>query len=550
MTGRDPSRRFPARAALLATACLLLPLGGCGRKAPAPESAVPAAAQPTRGAHLPEGIAWFDGEVEAAFAAAKAADKPLFLYWGAEWCPPCAQIKATIFNQREFQERSRLFVPVYLDGDTPSAQKHGEQFGVVGYPTMILFRADGAEITRLPGYVDVERYATILDVALDDARPAAELVDAARKGEVLSQNDWRLLAYHSWETDAGHTVPEAERIATFRQLSARCPVELEADCGRLYFEYLYAAADATEAGAKPFSGLERAEARERLLILLGKPSVLQSNVENLIYGAKDTVGLLSDEGSPERGDLTAAWTKALDMLDSGEAGTELSAPEQLKLIRARVQIAKLDAPGQPLPAPLLDQARQAVARVDRETKDGYARQVAINAAANLYWEADLDEEANRLLVTELTRSASPYYFMLSLAEFAQKSGREEEAVQWLARAYADAKGPATRFQWGTNYLLGLLEMTPDDTQRIERAALEVIGELDDSPDAFYQRTRMRLEQLNGKLLDWGQGAERARVIETLRSRTAEICRGLPAGDEGRRNCEGFLKPAATATASA
>ena len=199
MTGRDPSRRFPARAALLATACLLLPLGGCGRKAPAPEAAVPAAAQPTSGAHLPEGIAWFDGEVEAAFAAAKAADKPLFLYWGAEWCPPCAQIKATIFNQREFQERSRLFVPVYLDGDTPSAQKHGEQFGVVGYPTMILFRADGAEITRLPGYVDVERYATILDVALDDARPAAELVDAARKGEVLSQNDWRLLAYHSWE---------------------------------------------------------------------------------------------------------------------------------------------------------------------------------------------------------------------------------------------------------------------------------------------------------------------------------------------------------------
>ncbi|MCK7510191.1 MAG: thioredoxin domain-containing protein [Desulfobacterales bacterium] len=64
----------------------------------------------------------------------------MFLYWGAEWCPPCAQIKSTIFNKREFQERSRLFVPVYLDGDTPSAQKHGERFGVVGYPTMILFQ--------------------------------------------------------------------------------------------------------------------------------------------------------------------------------------------------------------------------------------------------------------------------------------------------------------------------------------------------------------------------------------------------------------------------
>ena len=83
-----------------------------------------------------------------------------------------------------------------------------------------------------------------------------------------------------------------------------------------------------------------------------------------------------------------------------------------------------------------------------------------------------------------------------LADLAQKAGRKQEAVQWLARAYAGAKGPATRFQWGYNYLVGLLEMTPEDTQAIERAGLAVLGELDGSPDAFYQRTRMRLEQLD------------------------------------------------------
>ena len=534
---------------LAVVACALIALAACGRKAPAPEAA-PAAATAPAADHHPEGIDWFDGDLDAAFAAAKAADKPLFLYWGAEWCPPCSQIKATIFNQREFQERSRLFVPVYLDGDTPSAQKHGETYGVVGYPTMILFRPDGKEITRLPGGVDVARYATILDVALADARPVTDLLRAVRAGEPLSQNDWRLIAYHSWSTDAGHTVDEANRISTFRLLGAQCPVELEGDCARLFFEYLYAAADAAEAGGKPLSGLERAEARERLLMLLGKPSVLQSNVQNLQYGAKDTISLLSDEGSPERGDLTAAWTKALDMLDSGEAGAQLSAPERLNIIRARVQIARLDSPAGPLPEPLSTLARSAVSRVDAETKDGYARQASINAAANLYWEAGLDEEANRLLTTELTRTASPYYFMLSLADLAQRAGREDEAVDWLARAYADAKGPATRFQWGASYLVGLIQMTPEDTRRIEQAGLEIIGELDDSPDAFYQRTRVRLEQLNTMLLDWGQGAEREKVIETLRARTAEICRGLPEGDAGRRNCESFLKPAAPATASA
>ena len=234
-----------------------------------------------------------------------------------------------------------------------------------------------------------------------------ELLEAQRKGDVLSQNDWRLLAYHSWVTDAGRTLPEAERIATFRQLSARCPVELEADCTRLFFEYLYSAAAVAGEGGEPFSGLERAEARERLLARLGKPSVVQANVQNLSYGATHAIGLLSDQGSPERGDLTAAWTKALDMLASGEAGTVLSAPERLNLIRARVELARLDSPAGPLPPELIAQARAEVAKVDAEVNDGYARQAAINAAANLYWEAGLDEDANRLLTAELTQTASP-----------------------------------------------------------------------------------------------------------------------------------------------
>jgi protein disulfide-isomerase len=182
--------------------------------------------------------------------------------------------------------------------------------------------------------------------------------------------------------------------------------------------------------------------------------------------------------------------------------------------------------------------------VDAAATDGYARQAAINAAAGLYWEAGLDEDANRLLVAELEKSKSPYYFMLDLAELAKKAGREDEAVAWLAKAYAGATGPATRFQWGYSYLVGLLEMTPEDTARIEQVGLAVLGELDDSPDAFYQRTRMRLEQLSAKLLEWGKADGHGAVVERLRARSAEICRRLPAGDAGRASCENFLRPAA------
>ena len=527
---------------------------GCSRRQPEPEAAQPPAAAATQhgheARHLPPGIDWYPGDVDAAFATAKSSGKPLFLYWGAEWCPPCAQIKSTIFNKREFQERSALFVPVYLDGDTPSAQRHGERFGVVGYPTMILFRPDGTEITRLPGTVDIARYATILDVALVAARPVAEILKTASSGGEVTANDWRLLAYYSWGTDNGRVLPAAERLPTLRRLPARCPPELQPECGRLYFEYLGAAAREAQGGKTPLNGLERADARRQLLALLGSSAVAKANVDHLLRGANDIVALLSDAGTPERRQLTDAWRAALGRLTSGADAAVLSGPEQLDVVRAKMLLARLDAPESDLPTALVDEARQAVARVDAAATDSYARQAAINAAAGLYWEAGLDDDANRLLVAELEKSNSPYYFMLDLAELARKAGREEEAVEWLARAYAGAKGPATRFQWGYSYLVGLVEMTPEDTARIESAGLEVLGELGESPDAFYQRTRLRLEQLSAKLLEWGKDPGHAPVVDKLRGRTAEICSGLPAGDEGRKNCESFLKPAVPAKAGA
>ena len=544
------------KSVVFAAAVAALLLAGCDRRKdeppPPPEPKSVAAADAAKSAagdsHLPQGIEWFGGDVDAAFAAAKAANKPVFLYWGAEWCPPCAQIKATIFSKREFQERSRLFVPVYLDGDTPSAQKHGERFGVVGYPTMILFKPDGTEITRLPGGVDVARYARILDVALADARPVTDILAAARSGGAVTSNDWKLLAYYSWSTDNGHVLPADQKLATFRALANRCPAELPAECARFFFNYLGAAADASDPKKPALDGLERADARRKLLAMLPSPAVQAANVDNLLYGPKTAIGVLSSDGSPERAQLTGGWRAAIAQL--GDATRPLSAPEELLRVRARLMLAKLDAPDAPLPPALLDEVRQAVARMDATTPAGYPRQAAVNAAVGLYWEAGLDADASTLLTAELEKSTTPYYFMLDLADLAKKAGRKQEAVDWLARAYAGAKGPATRFQWGYNYLVGMLEMTPEDVQGIERAGLAVLGELDGSPDAFYQRTRMRLEQLDTKLLEWGKAGEAAKVIDTLRARTTEICRKLPDKDAGRANCDKFLNAKARPTQAA
>ena len=90
----------------------------------------------------------------SAFASARAQSKPVLLYWGAVWCPPCNQLKATLFKRQDFAERSKSFVAVHLDGDAAGAQKLGTRFKVVGYPTLILFSPDRKELTRLPGEAD------------------------------------------------------------------------------------------------------------------------------------------------------------------------------------------------------------------------------------------------------------------------------------------------------------------------------------------------------------------------------------------------------------
>lgn len=129
-------------------------LAGCSKAPESPVVSTPTpVATPVAAPASPQTIAWVRPEgadIDPIFAKARAENTPVYLYWGAVWCPPCNQIKATVFNRQDFMERSKLFVPVYLDGDTPGAQKLGARFKVRGYPTMILFRPDGTELTRLP----------------------------------------------------------------------------------------------------------------------------------------------------------------------------------------------------------------------------------------------------------------------------------------------------------------------------------------------------------------------------------------------------------------
>lgn len=518
---------------LMTLACVLL-VAACSRQ---PETATPAGASSAPA----KGVQWVSvmeaADVEAAFADARGSGRPVFLYWGAVWCPPCNQVKSTIFTRDDFIEQSRRFVPVYLDGDMPSAQRLGKRFRVGAYPTMVLLRPDGTEVTRLAGAVEPAKYLQLLAHGLSGGQTARQALAAALRGETLSAEDWRLLAYYSWETDEQQLVPSHVAAATLERLAQACPQDHRESSARLTLQAVAAAA-ADRGKGQP--AIQPAEALSRMRALITAPELVRAHFDLLTEHADDLAGYASAPNSSARTQLTATWIEALDRL-SGDASLPRAA--RVWSVSAKVALMRLDRKDAALPAEVLRQLRDAVARADRETADLNERQSVINSASDALAQAGLLEESDALLKAELKRSHSPYYHMLGLASNAKKRGDRAAAIDWARQAFEAAKGPATRVQWGGSYVAYLIDLAPAEAARIERAAQLVITELDASPDTYFARNRRVLERMSSRLAKWNHEGRNDAVLARLRERLSATCGKLPAGDPDRASCEALFTSA-------
>ncbi len=485
-------------------------------------------AAPARaGGPLPPGVAWHTGDVDSAFAQARQERKPLFLYWGAVWCPPCNQVKATVFSRQDFIARAQLFVPVYIDGDAPGAQALGSRFKVGAYPTMILFAPDGTEITRLPGEVDGESYMRALALGAARARPARELLAAARAGKPLAAQEWRLLAFYSWETDGEALLPRAEVVPVLWQLAQASTSAAPEASARLALKAISAAS------RDPKAPLDKAAALQRLRAVLASPQVARANFAELAHAANRVPAYLTEPDTPAREQLWREWDRWLQR-QAGD-GT-LARLDRLAATDARVALARLQTPKGALPLALQTEVRAVTHRAVKETTDPYEREAVISASAQLLADADLLDESDALLQAELKRSATPYYLMLGLAANARKRGDAAAALNWYEQAHAGAQGPATRLQWGASYVRALLDLAPTDTARIERAAAAVIRELEPKPETFHGRNESVLRRLGARLNEWNKDGSRSAVLGRLREQLAAVCAQLPAKAPERATC--------------
>ena len=493
-------------------------------------------------------VAWVpaatDADIDRAFAQARVEKKPVLLYWGATWCPPCNQLKATLFNRQDFAAQARSFVAVHVDGDRPGAQKLGARFKVRGYPTVILMTAEGAEISRLPGDADAPQIMAVLQAGLSGGRALKAVLADARAGKALSPNEWRMLAFHGWEVDEDQLVPAKDRPALLADLARRSEAASGARDGetstRLWLKALAASDDGK--GLKP-------EAAQRDLVqrVLGDAALTRTHMDVLAHQAADIVRVLTAEESPERTALAARYEAALVRL---QADATLSRADRLSALVARVRLGRLgqgkDVVQPKLPEALVREVRDTTARLDREITDGYERQALITTAGWLLGQAGLWADSDALLKANLSKSHSPYYLMSQLAGNARRLGRTEEALQWYQQAFDRSEGPATRLQWGAGYLSALVDLSPNDAQRIERTAAQLLSEAAKDKSAFHERSARSLQRVGSKLNEWNKDGSKAAVLQRLKRQLDGVCAAVDAADGQRATCEAVLKLKAAA----
>ena len=230
--------------------------------------------------------------------------------------------------------------------------------------------------------------------------------------------------------------------------------------------------------------------------------------------------------------------RVMSVADAATANAQFAPADQLAAQLIKIKAAKAYAPDGRVPTDVRSVALQTAGKMLAVKQDPFVRAGVVNSAVNIYIALDDWTRARDLLQLEASTSNTPHYYIGDWAEAEEHLGNEQKSLQLLAEAYDKARGPASRFQWGYQYLDGLLRLSPGDTANIEKVGVAVIGELD-GPNRIHRRTLSRLSKLDKSLREWNTTPQRAAVVSKLKSRVAQACAQSPGDVASETGCRRF-----------
>ena len=141
-------------------------------------------------------------DMDAAKKEAAEQKKELMIeFTGSDWCPPCMQLRASVFSKPDFQkEAQKDFVLVELDYPRRKEQpkevkdanaKLAQQYGVQGFPTVVFADASGKPFG---GFVGGRSREDVMRAMQDALKNKVALKTAEEKVSKATTDEARLAA--------------------------------------------------------------------------------------------------------------------------------------------------------------------------------------------------------------------------------------------------------------------------------------------------------------------------------------------------------------------
>jgi protein disulfide-isomerase len=451
-------------------------------------------------------IAWFDGSFDGALKVAQSSHKPLFVYWGARWCPPCNALKSHVFRDSGFVAATRQYVAVHIDGDSESAQNLAERLRVSGYPTLMILNSQGQEVQRLVTYESPTELTHELQAIAQDLDPIEGVVDnliaKPESAKTVSAETWARVARHDWLNDDHWHDRAGELSKKLSKLAQLVPAKLQVESKLLELQAM--ALRAGDAEKHPLSDSERKETSEFVSGLLSKADEFSSYERIFAYSVDDFAKALFPAKNADAGreqlieKIKAAYRPLLSRDDlSSErrsyvlysfAGLSPASDKRFPKISATDgALMEKCALG------LVQRARQESEKIE-----------ALNMASYVYEATGNLEQAKQIVIDHLPELSAKNEMMSTISDLEKKQGHKAEALTWAKKAYGEATGHSTRLQWGYLYVKALTELTPKDHELINRTTLALLDESLGYPDALKGRNGRYLNRLSDSLGSWAK----------------------------------------------
>ena len=374
--------------------------------------------------------------------------------------------------------------------------------------------------------------------------PVTELLLAVQAGQDIRDDDWQLLANYSWDQDRGMALGDGNLHLALRNMAAACPDRLAATKSKL--QMLAVGAWARDKKRDESLAPQYMVDVQRIL---QDEALARDNLSLFITAGADIV-----KAMPGQEQAAALREQIATLLATTVGDTSMGVLARIEAIYAWVEVNKTALPEDgELSAAQQDWVKAQVAAT-RSQVNNYQQHTALNTISQIYLNAGLVPEARTTLLEGIEISSQPYYFMSGMAYLEKQAGNADAAIAWHKQAWDAAQGPATRIQWGSNYLFALIALSPDDIEGIRAAGTILFNELAQQKDGLHQRTSGRMNRLSRTLLAWAEPAagetttaqQRQLVLDQLRSQMDKLCSGAAPEGEGFATCESFLEPGAAA----